>query len=497
MEIQDWKSISVFLYFVLFQLAFLIQLPFIQIDFVLHFYFACIILFSHHFFLFKLNIKENLLSTLLDITVFVVLAGLHPVLVSFNLIAVLFLIFTAGLQHSRYENTVVLVYTSILFSIMNLLFFRWEGLQNLFSLVLFNFSFFIVNYLSQQSKIEILNLQNEISITREKLRSQEEFSHVLMQEMPSGLTALNASGELIYKNDSLSKFLNLGESDIKKIYELSQGRKNAEVNYFNTLLNQKKIYDVNTAQYNDNFLKTTVHLLLIKDVTEIKNLQDEVKQKEKLAAIGQLAAGIAHEIRNPLAGISGSIQLLSNETKNDDDLKLMRIINKEIDRLNNLITEFLEYSKPEKRPDQKVDLAFILNEVIQNVKASPQTPVGLNFNIQMTSSFIYGFSDKLKQVFLNIVMNAVQAMSHVEKPVLIVTAETIDNEVIVSIKDNGTGMSEETKQRVFEPFFTTKAKGTGLGLAITHKVLDSHSARVRIESELGQGTNFIIIFNKA
>lgn len=497
LDFQAWKSVSIFIYFILFQIAILMQLPFIQVDFIFDFYLASSVLFAHELFLFKHKIRPQLISFIVELTVFALLAGLHPVLISFNLIVILFLLFIAGLLLSQRDNIFLLVYISIFFSLMNLVYFRWEGLQNLFSLVLFNFSFILVNYLSQHSKNEILFLQNEISLAQKKIRSQEEFSHILMQEMPSGLTAIDESGRMIYKNSSITKDLSLHEVDISNIHKIVQDRKQAEIHYFNTNLNQKKIYEVSSAEYNDIFLKSKVHLLLIKDVTEVKNLQDEVKHKEKLAAIGQLAAGIAHEIRNPLAGISGSIQLLSNETKNDDDLKLMRIIHKEIDRLNNLITEFLEYSKPENRPDQKVDLAFILNEVLQNIKLSPQTPKNIQFNTQISSCFIYGYSDKLKQVFLNIMMNGIQAMSELAQPILNITTQSTSDHVIISIKDNGVGMNEQTKQRIFEPFFTTKSKGTGLGLAITHKVLDSHSAKIKIESELGHGTNFTIIFNKA
>ena len=262
-------------------------------------------------------------------------------------------------------------------------------------------------------------------------------------------------------------------------------------------LNIKKIYEINKAQYWDEYLNSYVSLMMLKDVTDIKNLQDEIKQKEKLAAIGQLAAGIAHEIRNPLAGISGSIQLLSSETQNQDDLKLMKIIHKEIDRLNNLITEFLDYSKPEKRPDQKIDLALVVNEVVQNIKLSNQTPQNLSLILQINSGLILGFADKLKQAFLNIMMNAIQAMSTVAQPILKINLEAYEEYVQLTIEDNGCGMSLETQKRIFEPFYTTKNKGTGLGLAITHKVLDSHQVKMKIESELGQGTKFILIFNRA
>jgi two-component system sensor histidine kinase PilS (NtrC family) len=243
-------------------------------------------------------------------------------------------------------------------------------------------------------------------------------------------------------------------------------------------------------------MKDQVQVNLIKDVTDVVLLQEQMKQKEKMAAVGQLAAGIAHEIRNPLAGISGSIELLSQEKSDPDEQKLMKIILREIDRLNNLITEFLDYSKPDKVPDQPVDLSFILDEVAQNIRNHPELSKNLKLNMNISKAVVLGFSDKLKQGFLNIVMNAVQAMKDQSEPQLVIATEQNTHHVIVRIKDNGSGMTETVKNRIFEPFFTTKSKGTGLGMAITHKVFDSHQAKIEIDSQIGVGTEFKIIFNK-
>lgn len=432
-----------------------------------------------------------------DFAILFYLMAQHSVLSSFNLIVLLILLFIAGSELSKTSSLVLTMFSSVCLSLVNLLSIRWEGIQNLFTLVLFNFSFVTVSIISQQFRVQLKDLHSELTTVTKKLRSREEFSEILIQQMPTGLTAFNQSHDLLFANKNLTDRLNLSVNDLRTIFTQTNTRGQAEFAYYNPQLQEKKIYEVNQASYEDVYLNETVNLMMLKDVTEVKHLQDQMRQREKLAAIGQLAAGIAHEIRNPLAGISGSIQLLSTDAKNPDDQKLMKIILKEIDRLNNLITEFLDYSKPEQRPDQKIDLALVMNDVIQNIKASPQTPKNLNLEIQVNSAMILGYADKLKQAFLNISMNAVQAMLNNENPKLVIKLETFGDEVVLSIKDNGSGMPEEVKKRIFEPFFTTKPKGTGLGLAITHKVLESHQAQMQIHSEMGVGTEFILKFKKA
>ena len=498
---RDWRAVTLFFYCVLFQVAILTQAPFLQVNFLVHFYAAVLLFFGHHLVLNLTNSKNHVLSYMFDFSILFYLMAQHSVLSSFNLIVLLILLFIAGSELPKNASVLLTVFSSLSLSMVNMMSIRWEGIQNLFTLVLFNFSFVTVSIISQQFRVQLKDLHLELSSVSKKLRSKEEFSEILIQHMPTGLTAFNQRNDLLFANKNLSDLLKLSIHDLRTIFSQTNDRTQSEFAYFNAQLQEKKIYEVNQASYQDEFLNETVSLMMLKDVTEVKHLQDQMRQREKLAAIGQLAAGIAHEIRNPLAGISGSIQLLSNDAQNPDDLKLMKIIMREIDRLNNLITEFLDYSKPETRPDQKTDLALVMNDVINNIKASPHTPKTLELITKVNSGVIFGFSDKLKQAFLNISMNAVQAMVNKElnneKPVLEIKLETYGDEVVLSIKDNGSGMPEEVKKRIFEPFFTTKPKGTGLGLAITHKVLESHQTQIQIHSEMGIGTEFILKFKRA
>jgi two-component system sensor histidine kinase PilS (NtrC family) len=223
-------------------------------------------------------------------------------------------------------------------------------------------------------------------------------------------------------------------------------------------------------------------------------LEFQSKQNEKLAAIGQLAAGIAHEIRNPLAGISGSIQLLSQDTQDETQEKLMKIILKEIDRLNLLITEFLDYAKPEKKPDSKINVKSTLEEVLVFCRRHPDVKENFIWEVELNDVQILGFNEKLKQAFLNIIINGIQAMKDSTESKFIISLKKEGQFAVVNLKDSGCGMSEETKKKMFEPFHTTKLKGTGLGLAVTYKILEVHRAGIVVNTELNKGTEFIIKF---
>jgi two-component system sensor histidine kinase PilS (NtrC family) len=209
--------------------------------------------------------------------------------------------------------------------------------------------------------------------------------------------------------------------------------------------------------------------------------------------VGQLAAGIAHEIRNPLAGISGSIELLSQNPLSEDDKKLTKIILKEIDRLNHLITEFLEYSKPESALDfAKVDLQKLIEDVLVPLRLRYPD---VKFTIQAEGNAqILGSSDKLKQAFLNIIINGIEAVEKASQKDLSVSIRPQGQDVVVTVSDSGVGMSPDLIPQIFEPFKTTKSKGTGLGLAITHKILELHRAKIFVRSKPGLGSEFEISF---
>lgn len=491
------------IYFLLFQILILLQKPFLQVDFIFSFYFAFIGLFSHHLYLnfFSASVVGKSLrpffSYAIDFGILVLFMRSFPQLSSFLLVIQLFLLFLASFDLEFVQLCGLGLLASFGISVMNLTVMQTGSVQSLLTLALFNLSYLAVIIVSGQLKSEIFNIQSDLTRVQKKSKSQAEFAKVLLEKIPLGLIVSEKNRSLLMQNTFVQDKLLLSAAEITQLLTQSQNQtSSADIHFVLRTNSEKRIFQIDKTNYFDEEINDQLTISLVRDVTDLRKLEEQLKQKEKLAAIGQLAAGIAHEIRNPLAGISGSVQLLSSEAYDTDQLKLMKIILKEIDRLNNLITEFLEYAKPEKRPDQIVEISLVLEEVIQNVKLNSTLLKDLIWNVRLNSQKILGFSEKLKQAFLNIIINAVQAMDSTSKPQLDIYLSCDEDCVIVSIKDNGQGMKPETKKRLFEPFHTTKIRGTGLGLAVTHKILDSHGAVVEVDSEVGYGTEFIIKFPK-
>ena len=390
--------------------------------------------------------------------------------------------------------------TSITFSLSQLMAPDYKSLSFLLVLAINNLSFFGVAGLAGYLSERLFNAEKEVVSKDEKLKSLEDLYELIIDKSPVGLVTFDSLSRVIQMNFKAISFFPLVKTE-DKILDFFPAIKDLWQDIQKLEMADELVKEVGVAKEEDlQILKLRVtrisksnnlFLLLIEDLTQYKKMEYSLKQNEKLAAVGGLAAGVAHEIRNPLAGISGSIELLSQTTQNEDDKKLMKIILREIDRLNNLITEFLDFSRPEKPPVDPCDLVFSLKEVIENVKANTK----LNQNVVVDVNFpdkavIKGYSDKLKQAFLNIIINAFQAMAQKDHGQLKVSIVRNQKRWKVLIKDNGDGMKEETLKRLFEPFYTTKSKGTGLGLAVTHKILEAHQALIFVRSELGQGTEF-------
>ncbi len=371
-----------------------------------------------------------------------------------------------------------------------------KSLTFFFLLILNNVAFFSVAALSGLLADQL----EEHGLSLSALRKVNES---IVETIPSGLMSLDEAGVVMSANPGASNiFPELKNAEL----ENSSARLSDLLPGFDwqSNLNQGRLHWVQeragesislSLQVLSQPVETAPFLLVVEDETQVKKLEFAVRQSEKLAAVGQLAAGIAHEIRNPLAGISGSVELLSQTAQNEDDRKLNRIILKEIDRLNHLISEFLDFAKPASIPVEIVDIAPLLNAVLDGILLHPKirTDVVQERNI-MSPMLLRAFPDQLRQVFLNIVLNAYQAMETSPEPVLKVMATTEEATLVIRFRDTGVGMKEETRKRMFEPFHTTKPKGTGLGLAITLKIIESHQGRIFVESALNQGTLIEIRF---
>lgn len=422
---------------------------------------------------------------------------------SFFLFLHLVNILLAGLVFRTEGGLIVALMTSLFFTLASLLGPDIKAMSFIFLLALNNIAFFLVAGLAGYLSDQLDSVGTELAKAGLSLKAARELNRLVIENIPSGLLSFDGGGTILQTNRAADEMLGRASLVGRNIFELMKGfeprvageMSRTDLKYVVPETNEPKILGVMTSGFHSPELGAMIRVALIEDLTKIRKLEWGLRQAEKMAAVGQLAAGIAHEIRNPLSGISGSVELLSQTTANEDDRKLMTIILREIDRLNGLITEFLEFSRPEQPPTDPVDVTQILQEVLNSMAHAK----GVRADVQLVREMpvkaaILGRGEKLKQAFLNIVLNAYQAMENTLRPMLEVRITEDGGEVHVRVKDNGSGMPEAVRKRMFEPFHTTKAKGTGLGLAVTHKILEGHGARIFVESEVGQGTEFHLVF---
>jgi|Deesub1362B_J571_1020462.scaffolds.fasta_scaffold00175_29 PAS domain S-box-containing protein len=229
----------------------------------------------------------------------------------------------------------------------------------------------------------------------------------------------------------------------------------------------------------------TVHI--VRDISELKKLREKLAQAERMAALGEVAAKVAHEIRNPLVSIGGFSRRL--EKKLDGKLKeYASIITREVNRLEVILKEILSFVKEARIHRQEVDVASIINDIIslysQEIKQK-----GINVEIETTEVLKINVDpNRIKEALINIISNAIQALDK-EGRLCIKTYKTADYGVI-EISDNGPGIKDNDLPYIFDPFFTTKIEGTGLGLAITHRIVEEHNGKIEVESHEGEGTTF-------
>lgn len=236
--------------------------------------------------------------------------------------------------------------------------------------------------------------------------------------------------------------------------------------------------------------------IMTRKLRQLKELEQEVQRRNRLAALGELSAGVAHEIRNPLSVIKNSAEMLRN--RNHDDARMQELtgyIIEEVERLNRVITNFLQFARPSEPNLERVDINEVLEHTIDFLAPEAQTAnISIEKKFQPDLPPVLADPEQCHQVFLNLCMNAFQAMNGDG----LLTVETRFSEMVdVIITDSGQGIPTELTQRIFNPFFSTKDNGVGLGLSLVHKIVEKHNGRIRVSSKPGSGATFIVSFPEA
>lgn len=235
------------------------------------------------------------------------------------------------------------------------------------------------------------------------------------------------------------------------------------------------------------------YLVLFSDLTRAKETEERLRRSERMAAIGELSADMAHEIRNPLASIRGSVEMLASESEyHGDSMKLMNLVIKETDRLNTIIEHFLRFARAKAPIFQKFSLNTVIREVVELVKAHPdfRDEIKLSLTLPEGDSVVVGDPEQIKQVFLNLCLNSLTAMGEVGE--LVVGVEKNDDAIGISVQDTGTGMTKDEIDRIFQPFYTTRERGIGLGLSIAHRMIEQHNGWIDVTSTPGKGSRFTV-----
>jgi|WetSurSiteA1Bulk_404760.scaffolds.fasta_scaffold03817_1 two-component system, NtrC family, sensor histidine kinase PilS len=238
------------------------------------------------------------------------------------------------------------------------------------------------------------------------------------------------------------------------------------------------------------------YVISFQDLTEIIRLEEEVRLKDRMAAIGRMASGIAHEIRNPLTSMRGSVEILrSRANLPAKDERLLDILIRESDRLNKFVEDFLNFARPKKYAKHSIDLVPVLRDSVTLLRNNPEIrdKHSVSLNIEAQSVRIMGSADQLNQVFWNLAQNAIRAMPNGgELRIDIHRASDEVGEIV--FQDNGIGMSQEEKDQIFQPFQSGFKGGLGLGLSIIFQIMEDHRGRIAFESEKGKGTKVSLSF---
>ena len=387
-------------------------------------------------------------------------------------------------------------------------------------------SFFSVAYLSSILNHRLRVIKDELRTKNIDFKKLQQFHRDVVQNMVNGLITTDLEGRITSVNiaceditgiplnecigkycyevlpmEELARLFAYKEDHLSMPYHM-EGECQREGN--DTILISMKISHlmISGADGKKNLEQPEGYICVFEDRTEMHQMEEKMKQSEQMAAVGKFSAGLAHEIRNPLASLSGSIQLLKETLEIDEDQqRLMEIVLKETERVNGIVSEFLAYSQPRKSKPTVIDLTQLLEDIIILMKNSNEYDPSINIQLVAPPDHIIIQSEEaqIRQMIWNLSINGVQAMD--KSGNLTLTLKKVDGYkgkdfetdrrgVLIIVEDQGRGIPLEEQTTIFEPFFTTREEGVGLGLPTVKQIVERFAGNISVTSEPGRGTCF-------
>lgn len=385
-------------------------------------------------------------------------------------------------------------------------------------------AFYLVAFLSSYLAEELRRSSVKLKAKQYDLDQLELLNRNIVQSINTGLITLNNQLEISYINPAVEQISGFGYRDLEGIHigdifpkivpylsisdrrgdndDMPQPQKGIDVD-FDRRDGTRLHLGFSQSILKDPGGDEIGLILILQDLTEFRQMQEQVRRMDRLAVAGELAAGIAHEIKNPLASLSGSIQMLRDEVDfGPMQQRLMDITMREAERLNALVNEFLLFSRPEKAVDRSVEVNEVIEDTLEMLKNSPELSRPIRIEKTLSKNlWVLIDPQRLQQVIWNLVLNAVQEMKNSGR-LSIATAirtkrgsgDAQEKLAEISISDTGPGILPENQGKVFDPFFTTKDQGTGLGLTIVHRIVENYDGKIFLDSDGRSGTTFTLHF---
>jgi len=349
-------------------------------------------------------------------------------------------------------------------------------------------------------------------VSQRALSDIQAFTGLLVSRLPVGIIATDLQGRVSTWNQAAAEMTALSDRQVlgrqvnrflpvelaaffaEKSVDHDQDEQ-VEVRKIHLEINDRRmVLQCQRIDLHDQEGRYKGQVLLLSDITRLKELEAEMRENERLAAVGRMAAGVAHEIRNPLSSIKGLALLLKDKfPRQSREFETTGLLVQEVERMNRTISELLGFARPASLDLQEVDLRILLQETLQLVSADTASEhIRTSLHCARDLPVLMADRDRLSQVFINILLNSVQAMEDGGTLEISARKSSSGRQVELLFRDTGKGIQPEHLAQVFFPYFTTRRGGTGIGLAITQKIIADHGGTIRVESTPGKGTTVVV-----